>query len=661
MDLKYRETLPSTISNVVLSISGDEANSHQKRHKNRKKRLGKNGLYPEEGEFIQKWWKDRNLTEQATVQTNREAETKKHVADLRLRETQLQILLILEAMALESNSSDESKEETGDKTVKASKPKKMHDLNVLLELHLDRMCIWHAVSFEETVVTDSFKLHDNNHLAGKKVESDAVRDFCTEVIIPFYGPRLPEKCKLITRKFGVSSSSQSSKSSNSKNASRPEPGSVVKRQAPSQQQQQQQQQQQHPEPQKSRRALQRVLTDEKVASRKRRHPSLTRSSTEPTQWDAKRESMEPLLPVLGTSVRGGIQKPKRVDNREVDLNAAAKQHEAKLKKMQILVDQKKELDAAINALRRPNRELVARDIADAADKRLSSGGGSSRKPKNPVRNPLGHGVQVMATPKGSRKKNVSIAVGVPFLPSLARKSSSSLPSARVYEPSSPFGSEVQVVPGSTVRPGASSSGLASGPILGSDMNQGDNAGVGAIQETPCRRPPPRPVGRNRVPLKEEGLNTHYFSGYGQSGNNPFRVPNLPAPHRSNPETETENDNEMAPSTPIPARRVGTRKPSFQHGLSGLLRTESHADRWSTLKIQETPPSKQSGNGIAGTITAAKHGDDVASPCLYHSPPAIFCTPVKHTAKPAISPAVAKPETPEKSIYEQLGWDAEDDL
>lgn len=440
MDLKYRETLPSIIRNVMLSVSDDENIPRTKKRKS-KKTIGKNGLYPEEEEYVHKWWKDRSLTEHATmsVERNREAEAKKHVADLRLRETQLQILLILEAMSLEPIASDnQGNDDEKPKTAKKSKSKKAQDLNVLLELHLDRLCIWHAVSSDEAVVSESAKAQDGNHLAGKKVESDAVRDFCTEVIIPFYAPRLPDKCKLITRNFGISgatsvpSSKQVSHSKHS-TSSQPEPGSNVKRQQPQSQQQKQKQE----EPHKSRRTLQRVLTDEITASQKRRHPSMTRASAEPSQQlqqlEIKRDSIEPLLPSLPHfNVRGGIQKPKRAGNREVDLNSAAKQHETKLRKMQFMIDQKKGLDAAISTLRRPNRELVAKDMAHDADKRLSSGGGgSSRKPKNPVRNPLGHGVQVMATPKGSRRRNfVEAEVGVPLFPPRRLAPLSSVQSAR---------------------------------------------------------------------------------------------------------------------------------------------------------------------------------------------------------------------------------------
>ena len=339
---------------------------------------------------------------------SRETGTKKHISDLRLRETQLQILLILEVMALESKPPEKINSEipkpAGEETNAPKKrTKKPQDLNVLLELHLDRLCIWHAVSMEESTAADSATASSftDGHNSGKKVDSDAVRDFCTEVIIPFYASRLPDKCKLITRKFGVSGgiSPAAKKTQSSSKSRRPEAGSEVKREPPVQ---------------RARRSLQRVLTDEKAAASLPRHPSLGRSKTAPTQHDTKRDSLEPLLPtVMGGSVRGGIQV-KRVENREIDLNAAARQHESKLRKVQMLAEQKRELDNAIQQLRKPNRELVAKDIAEDASKRMSTGGGSSRKPKNPVRNPLGEGVQVMATPRGNRRKDA--VVGMPPLP-----------------------------------------------------------------------------------------------------------------------------------------------------------------------------------------------------------------------------------------------------
>ena len=641
MDLKYRETLPSTVRDVMLSVSDDEPTQTKKR-KSRKKKLGKNGLYPEEADFVRRWWKDRSLSENGvTIETSREAEMKKHVADLRLRETQLQILLILETMALESTVSGDTKpddvngKKTADEAPKKSKSKKLQDLNVVLELHLDRLCIWHAVSFDDLAIPDTVKDTENNHLSGKKAESDAVRDFCTEVIVPFYASRLPDKCKLITRKFGVSSSATSTKQP-AKKAPRRESESATKRQ---------QQQQQQQQPQRPRRTLQRVLTDEQFASQGR-HPSLHRSKTAPSNPDAKkRESMEPLLPWASANVRGGIQKAKRVENLEVDLNAAALQHETKLKKVQMMVDQKKELDAAIHTLRRPNRELVAKDMAEDVNKRVSTsggGGGSARKQKNPVRNPLGQGVQVMATPKGSRKKDATaLDLPPPPLPTSMMRRFSRNPNR------SPSPDEV---PASAVRP-SSFSGV-------SNMNHGGDSG--AIQETPTRRPP-----KSFEKSARRSPPPSYPSG------NLFRVPSRP----SMQSTTTD----IAPSTPVSRRSA----PRPNNPIEQIPQPNSSM-------ITETPPRKQPSEIPTTTSipSMTNHDDTSALPSLVpqqlpESPRAtildtpvkgdvVQVTPVKNnagataTAKPSAvqktsAAASTVPVTPEKSIYEQLGWNDDDEL
>ncbi|GIC92038.1 uncharacterized protein Aud_008494 [Aspergillus udagawae] len=579
MDLKYRETLPSTIRDVLLSTSDDDA---RKKRKSRKRKLGKNGLYPEEEGFIRKWWRDRALADNGVpAESSRDAELKKHIADLRLRETQLQILLILETLALElsgpgetSKTHDYSEKPSEDTRTKSKR--KPQDLDVLLELHLDRLCIWHAVSTDDTVLAESAKSFDSQ--TGKKIESDAVRDFCTEVIVPFYASRLPDRCKLITRKLGVSGAiSPWAKQSSSTKTSRTEPGKPTERQSS----------QRNP-----RRSLQRVLTDQQMASQGR-PPSLGRSNTVPSQSEAKRESMEPLLPVLSVSARGGIQKPKRAENREVDLNAVARQHETKLKKVQMLMEQKKELDAAINALRKPNRELVAKDIAEDADKRAS--GGSSRKPKNPVRNPFGQGVQVMATPKGNRKKDAITGLPPPFK-NIVRSSASK-------NRSSPFASEPQVVPASTLRPSFISNTPASESRAAPVLGLGD---TGAIQETPSRRP-----------AQSFGvMDTAADDASPGVAKNLFRVPRRPIPKPT----------DVAPFPPI--------APQSADQATGIK----------SSTVMETPPR---------SAPVVQESMPVASPA------AVLTTPVKGSARLAVPIVSAVPVTPEKSIYEQLGWD--DDL
>ncbi|CRL23043.1 DNA replication regulator Sld3 [Penicillium camemberti] len=630
MDLKYRETLPSTIRDAVLALSDDGAKS--KKRKSKKKKMGRNGLYPEEEGFIQRWWKDRILNDCPAQESSREAESKKQISDLRLRETQLQILLILEVMVLEmtiasveKNNTDKEKDANGEQdTPKKAKPKKPTDLNVLLELHLDRMCIWHAVTMEETSAADTAKASSFNssHLSGKKVESDAVRDFCTEVIIPFYAARLPDKCKLITRKFGVSGgiSPAAKKTQYSSKSHRVEPGAEVKRQQPA------------PKP---RRTLQRVLTDDKAAASHARHPALTRSSTAPSQHNAKRD-VEPLLPtVLSGSVRGGIQKAKRTENREVDLNAVARQHETKLRKVQMLANQKKELDAAIHALRKPNRELVSKDLADDASKRVISGGGSSRKSRNPVRNPFGEGVQVMATPRGNRRKDAVVG-----LPSLPRSLAPSRSFAGVEN--SPFGESPTMIPSSSRR-AISFSGADSDPFNSHD-NPHDGRSPrssqpdGAIQETPTR-PSSKIFQSDTIAARRPSSST---------GKGLFRVPNLPAPRSST--------QPMVPGSPIHSRPRDIS--AFAENLSTSSRQFSQSlNHARTSAIMETPPRRQAPQSIS-TPTAVPFSLSldamVTDDPRAHSPPVVIGTPVKG--------ATAVPVTPDKSqsksIYEQLGWDDE---
>ncbi|KAL4969136.1 uncharacterized protein BDV14DRAFT_166392 [Aspergillus stella-maris] len=605
MDLKFRETLPATLQDIVLTISDDDA--APKKRKSKKKALGRNGLYPVEPDYIRGWWKNRAMTETGTsIETSRDAEIKKHVADLRMRETQLQILLILEAIALETAAADDAKkaDQKDGSAATAEKPKtktkKSQDLNVMLELHLDRLCIWHAVNFDDASVTES-QASGSNQQNGKG-GNDAMRDFCTEVIIPFYASRLPDRCKAITRKLGVSAGTAS-----------PFPKTVKK---PRKELKESEATERNS--QKSRRTLHRVLTDEQAASQSRSQPSLHRSITAPSQIESKRETT-PLLPTLSTSVRGGIQKAKRAENREVDLFAVARQHETKLKRVQMLADQKKELDAAIHALRKPNRELVAKDIAQDAEKRSSS----SRKPKNPVRNPLGQGVQVMATPSKVRKRDAVGGLPLPKSVTRSKTKTTTVPTL------SPFTSEPQVIPGSTIRPSSFS---------GAPSNTDS-----AVQETPSRRSS-QPLSFSKS-IASPIVSESPVPGTG----NLFRVPQRPAPRPTdtNPLTPVKSqsanmvDADVAPETPQPSLARPPPPPLF--ALPSRITPSKPS------MIFETPPKPKAAAPIP--VVAARRPSVTSAPGL---------GAISGPSTTVSSAAPIIPMTPEKSIYSALGWDDDDD-
>lgn len=136
-----------------------------------------------------------------------------------------------------------------------------------------------------------------------------------------------------------------------------------------------------PVPAKPRRGLQRVLTDERERRSVSRGPtrpiSLMRSATAPAIPGLKREASEaPSLtgiPFTDTQPlqanRGGVQNSKRFSRREVDLSSLAPKVNPR-KKAQVNIEA--ELRDAISALKKPNRELAGKALAETAEKRSAA-------------------------------------------------------------------------------------------------------------------------------------------------------------------------------------------------------------------------------------------------------------------------------------------------
>ncbi|KAK2774699.1 hypothetical protein FQN52_004228 [Onygenales sp. PD_12] len=641
MDVKYKDSVPEAIQNAPVGMSDDEVHANpgkSKKRKPKKPKLGRNGLYPDEDALITKWWRNRSLSEASVPgESSRQDEIRRLVSDLRLRETQLQLLLILETISLEASSRGASRglssaENQAGQTPKRSKEKKPQDLNVLLELLVDRLCIWHAVSFGDILHTAPASGNGKNESSGKPGENDKLRDFCTEVIIPFYARRLPDQCKTISRKLGgpVAISPSRPAISRSKTGPVAQPGAAIKRS----------------HPQKPQRTLQRVLTDEKMASSRSRAPSLSRSITAPSIPGLKREASEPALLSLIAGARGGIQKSKRVDNREVDLNAVAKQHETKLKKMNALLEQKKELDAAINALRKPNRELATKEVAESVDKRVSTSG-SARKAKYPVRNPFAQGVQVMATPKGLRKKDCE---GI-NMARLRRE----LAASNDEPASSPISnSDIQLVPSSSTRPSHPISRQPSGS---------QRAAHNSVHETPTRGPSRLIHRSNGTSDNESGLTPVPKESKGSSL---FKIPKVPSTIRKFTQAE---------ASPTALRKTRS-YPNLTHNggnyNNDTPNTITHDNNNTTPAppIQETPPRPKPALLVSPqrqntTAPFARQGHQQPSK------PIIFTTPIKNTTSTGsrhtttTHNSTPNPEmtavgaTPEKSIYDQLGWNDDD--
>ena len=207
MDLKYREALPGLVKSFPFDPLSDEEcitvidTISKKARRSKTPSVGKNGLYPGEEANIARWWLSRDLSSVACDSTDaREEATKSAVLEQRARETQMQIVLSLETLALESAALSHVVEKSlpmnpveGDNCSQSKKAKKKakkpQNLSMLLDLLVDRLCIWQSMSVDETKTKTS---NDQDRPASqhgikatvKAAGSDHLRQFCVDVILP---------------------------------------------------------------------------------------------------------------------------------------------------------------------------------------------------------------------------------------------------------------------------------------------------------------------------------------------------------------------------------------------------------------------------------------------------------------------------------------------
>ena len=91
-DLKYK----TTINEMCQNLSVTRASARSKK-KSAAPKVAKNGLYTDEKDFVIKWWDSRphHATNSASL-SSQKAQVHAAIAELRIREAMMQILLILE-------------------------------------------------------------------------------------------------------------------------------------------------------------------------------------------------------------------------------------------------------------------------------------------------------------------------------------------------------------------------------------------------------------------------------------------------------------------------------------------------------------------------------------------------------------------------------------
>ncbi len=210
MDKKYKERIPSTIKLLtqrILPVTSTSAVTAKpiKVRTGKKLKLGKDGFYAVEESFLEKWLldddSDPNSTDAPRLENGKPSLNTK-VAELRLRENLLQLILILEVLAIEASETVETPLATEPCTMdsqictqevgtKAKRPrvKRPQDIKITLDMLIDRLCIWQSVNADEDSGIDrKSEVRPCNNVASKALAttraSDQLKDFCREVAIP---------------------------------------------------------------------------------------------------------------------------------------------------------------------------------------------------------------------------------------------------------------------------------------------------------------------------------------------------------------------------------------------------------------------------------------------------------------------------------------------
>ncbi|KAF5000661.1 hypothetical protein FGRMN_1594 [Fusarium graminum] len=403
IDKKYRESIPGLIKHLKTVVdSSDEG--RKKKRRPRKMKIGKDGLYPHEETYIKRWW-NTNKPELKEDETDVPAQQIRSLTSmLRTRETQLQMIIILEILALTPLKPTDDMEDgqlptlpgaiesQGDMAPPSAKKRNKHNLPVLVDVHADRLTIWQSTaSDEQLLLEDSQVSQALDGQSQQKSSSEPLKDFCVDIIVPFFSHRLPELCDSINRKLGgpiIVKPSRPKILRRSSSKRSPKPGAVAKRSASGQ----------------PTRTLQRALSTEQQSRRSvSRGPSnmiaLMRSATSTSLPSIKRETSDPSLikSVLNT-------EPDLMNRKSGPLSRSSSMSNLQDVRSNKKVQVEAELRDAISSLRKPNREIVGKALAEAAERRATVSL-SAKKVRRPGRSSLGASV-VKATPTNARFRDV---------------------------------------------------------------------------------------------------------------------------------------------------------------------------------------------------------------------------------------------------------------
>ena len=649
MDKKYRETVPNIVRELPAVLHEKEdcelylVPLRNKAKKSKTDKVNKSGLHPGEQIDIARWWLTSDCSDFSDGETSSHAELlKSRVSKLRERETQAQIILALEIIAMEQRKKDafepsmpQDADAYQDKQIeKRKKAKKSLDPKTLLEMMLDRLCIWQSMAADERSLTPhskSVKPQSARNDSGN-TSYDGLKNFCIDVIVPFYSSRLPDLTASICKKLGAPTPPSPARPSGSDSLRGPgskvvKPGAAIRR---------------PPVTKRPRKTLERVLTESKIRPSPRSRsnstaapPSLHRSITESALPSLKREHSEQSLVSIPPNRAPSIHVQKRYSQREVDLcSAAAAATEAKLKRRAVV---EQELKGAIAAMKKPNARMAVKELIEASEERKKVTEKGRKRKSEPVRNPFagGLGVQVMATPMKSRTRGLLQRPGLPRMAATQPLPFLGAPEREVEE------AELEEIPQSSVE-------RVSESIMKPSVRR-DDAHHRGIEHTPTKGSA-RLTSNGLAPASRGALHRSFTTPSVCRQTRRPSISSIANPRLGRPSLPTSTPRRApalptafaTPSKPASMLKVTPLRRSVSDLRAESPKTESHA-------VGETPQkeasrrSDDSYNYASGTVALDKD-------CLASSPP-------------VSAPTTVEPLENEKDIYAALGWDNDigDDL
>ena len=199
MDKKYRDTIPSIVKKLPFNLLSEDDGasllvSLNKTRKLKRNKLSKNGLYPGEEANIAQWWLGKDISNFACDTSDaREECSKRMILEQRSRETELQIILVLETLALEASlpaappvlpdASDCREAGNECEIEKERKPKKPQNLDNLIDLLVDRLSIWQSTEIEE-VKNGQDEEPKTQNKSKHQTKANRLYHFCVDIVMP---------------------------------------------------------------------------------------------------------------------------------------------------------------------------------------------------------------------------------------------------------------------------------------------------------------------------------------------------------------------------------------------------------------------------------------------------------------------------------------------